>query len=241
MIVCSSCALAVPSRVRTVQPARSSLRLALPEASIGSIVKTSPWRQPLICLRSRPVEHRRRLVHPAADAVAGQLFEDLEATRVRGALDRGTDIAHPRARLCGPNPGPQRRARCLQQPKCASIRGSDILGADLALAPAVPKMSATGGDALALDYWRMTGQTDDQIDAAFDLPGEIRASSRRPASPSVPAFPRWSASGSMRRSRQRPRGLSRRMDGGGKRPSHGRFVSWSAKTIGCAELSMKLN
>lgn len=42
MIVCSSCALAVPSRVRTVQPSRSSLSLALPEVSIGSIVNTSP-------------------------------------------------------------------------------------------------------------------------------------------------------------------------------------------------------
>ena len=80
------------------------------------------------------------------------------------------------------------------------------------------------------------GQTDDQIDAAFDLLGEIRASSRTARIAFGNSFPeaereRFNAAVKAASAR-----LNRRME-----PTHGRFVSWSAKTIGCAESSMKLN
>ena len=75
-----------------------------------------------------------------------------------------------------------------------------------ALAPAVPKMRATGGDALALHYSRMTDRPTIRLTLRSICLVRSELLAERPASPSATAFPRRSASGSMRRSRQRPRG-----------------------------------
>ena len=94
--VCSNCAESERSRVTAVQPSERSFTCGRPRLIIGSTVKIMPGLISCPSPGLAVVEHVRRLVEGAADAVAAEIAHHRAALRLREGLDGVADIAHAR-------------------------------------------------------------------------------------------------------------------------------------------------
>ena len=101
-MVCSNWAESERSLVTAVQPSRSSFTCQPPRLIIGSTVKNMPGRKVGPGAGLAVVQHVRRVVEDAPDAVAAEVAYHGAALALGVALDRVADIAEPRA---GPDLG----------------------------------------------------------------------------------------------------------------------------------------